>query len=46
MKQYGTFPPKEVETIPWNTLCVDLIEKYQFTPKGGGKKFLILPKGD
>ena len=27
-KQYGKLPPKEVETIPWDTLCVDLIGKY------------------
>ena len=45
-KQYRKLPPKEVETIPWDTLCVDLIGKYQFTPKGGGKKFQIVPKGD
>ena len=35
-----------METIPWDTLFVDLIGKYQFTPKGGGKQFQILPKGD
>ena len=29
-----------------DTLCIDLIGEYQFTPKGGGKKFQILPKGD
>ena len=45
-KQYGKLPPKEAETIPWDTLCVDLIGKYQFTPKGGGKKFQIPSKGD
>ena len=39
-------PPKEVEAIPWYTLCVDLIGKYQFTPRAGGKKFQIVPKGD
>ena len=43
-KQYRKLPPKEAETIPWGTLCVDLIGKYQLTPKGGGKKFQILPK--
>ena len=26
------------------TLCVDLIGNYQFTPKGGGKKFQTTPK--
>ena len=45
-KQYSKLPPKEAETIPWDTLCVDLIGKYQFTAKGGGKKFQIVPKGD
>ena len=29
-----------------DTLCVDLIKKYQCILKGGGKKFQILPKGD
>ena len=43
---YGKLPPKEAETILWDTLYVDLIGKYQFTPEGGGKKFQIVPKGD
>ena len=31
--------PKEAENQPWDTKsCVDLIAKYQFTSKGGGKK--------
>ena len=45
-KQYEKFPPKEMETITWETICVDLINRYQFTPKGGGKIFQIIPKGD
>ena len=45
-KQYGKLPPIEAETIPWDTLCVDLIGKSQFTPKGEEKKFQIVPKGD
>ena len=45
-KQYGKLPPKQAKTIPWDTLCVDLVGNYQFIPKGGGKKFQILPKGD
>ena len=45
-KQYGKLPPKEAETIPWDTLCLDLIGKYQFIPKEGGKKFQILRKRD
>ena len=35
-----------METVPWDTLCVDLIGKYEVTPKGVGKKFHIVPKGD
>ena len=35
-----------METIPWDTLCVDQIGKNRFTPKGGGKTLQILPKGD
>ena len=45
-KQYRKLFPKESETIPWDTRCVDLIGKYQFTPKGGGKKFQTPPEGD
>ena len=44
-EQYIELPPKEAETIPWDNLCADLIGKYQFTPKGGGKKFQIETKG-
>ena len=44
-KQFGKLPPKE-EIILLNTLCLDIIGKYQFTPKGGGKQSQILPKGD
>jgi len=29
-KKYGKLPPKEPETIPWHTLCVDLIGPYDF----------------
>ena len=46
MKQYRKLPPKKAETTPWDTLCVYLIGKYQFTPKEGGKQFSIQPKGD
>ena len=41
---YGKLPAKEAETKPWDILCVDLIGRYQFTPKGGGKKYQIPPK--
>ena len=43
-KAYGKLPPKEAEATPWDTLCVDLIGKYQFTPKGGGKKYQMTTK--
>ena len=33
-KKYGKLPPKEPETIPWHTLCIDLIGPYKF---GSGK---------
>ena len=46
MKSVLNVPPKDAETIPWDTLCVDLIGKYQSTLKGGGKKFQIISKGD
>ena len=29
-KKYGKLPPKEAETVPWDTLCVDLIGPYSF----------------
>ena len=34
---YGKLSSKDAETKPWDTLCVELIGKYQFTPKEGGK---------
>ena len=27
-KKYGKLPPKKPETIPWHTLCIDLIGPY------------------
>ena len=32
-KKYGKLPPKEPETIPWHTLCIDLIGPYDFGKK-------------
>ena len=37
-KKYGKLPPKEAEAQPWDTLCVDLIGKYQFTTKSDDNK--------
>ena len=30
-RKYGHLPPKEAETIPWRTVCVDLIGPYTIT---------------
>ena len=43
-KLYGKLPPKKAETNPWDVLCVDLIGKYQFSPKGGGKEYTLNTK--
>ena len=43
-KQYGKLPSKEAESKPWDVLCVDLIGQYQFTLKGGGKKYEMTTK--
>ena len=45
-KQHRKLPPKETETKSCDTLCVDLIGQYQFTSKGGEKKFQIVPRKD
>ncbi len=31
--KYGKLPPKQPETIPWHTLCIDLIGPYTFGKK-------------
>ena len=38
-KQYGKPHPNEAETIPCDILHVDLIGKYQFTPKEEERNF-------
>ena len=43
-KQYGKLPAKEAESTPWETLCIDLIGKYQFTTKGGGREYKMKTK--
>ncbi len=35
LKKYGKLPPKQAETIPWHTLCIDLIGPYKV---GEGKQ--------
>ena len=37
--KYGKLPPKKPETIPWHTLCIDLVGPYKF---GHGKKEISL----
>ena len=41
-KKYGKSPPKEAESKPWDLMCVYLIGQYQFTLKGGGKKYQMI----
>ena len=43
-KHYGKLSAKEVESKPWDVLCVNLIGQYQFTPKGGGKRYCPMMK--
>ena len=38
-KKYGKLPPKQAETQPWETLCVDLIGEYKFTAKEDRKRY-------
>ena len=33
-QKYGKLPPKQAETNPWDTLCVDLIGPYKISRKG------------
>ena len=33
-QKYGKLPPKQAETNPWDTLCVDLIGPYMIPRKG------------
>jgi len=33
-KKYGHLPPKEAESVPWETLCVDLIGPYTINRTG------------
>ena len=38
-KQYGNLSPKEAEGQSWDVVCEDLIGRYRFKPKDGGKKY-------
>ena len=33
-QKYGKLPPKQAETNPWDTVCVDLIGPYTIPQKG------------
>jgi len=39
--KYGKLPPKEVEAIPWDTLCVDLIGPYNINRKNAKKPLTL-----
>ena len=49
-QKYGKLSPKQAETNPWDTLCVDLIGPYTITRKGkirlncGALQLSILPQ--
>ena len=43
---YSKLPAKQVETQPWDTLCIDLIGKYQMTPNRGGREYAMKGKKD
>ena len=34
-KKYGKLPPKNVELIPWDTVCIDLVGPYTVTDQKG-----------
>ncbi len=40
-QKYGHLPPKLVITIPWKTLCVDLIGPYTFKGKDGSNNDFV-----
>ena len=39
-KKYGHIPPKNVELIPWDTVCIDLIGPYTVTDQKGNDRIL------
>ena len=42
-QKYGKLPPKQAETNPWDTLCVDLIGPYMIPRKGKNPLKLWFP---
>ena len=43
-RNYGKLPAKQTETQLWNTLCIDLIDKYGMTPNKAGRKYAMKDK--
>ena len=43
-RNYNQFPPKQAENQPYDTLCIDLIGKYQITSKKGCRKYAMKDK--
>ena len=45
-RNYGKFPPKQAQTQPKDTLCIDIIGKYRMTSDKGGRKYVMKDKKD
>ena len=39
-KKYDKLPPKNVELIPWDTVCIDLVGPYTVTDQRGNDRIL------
>ena len=39
-KKYNKIPPKNVELIPWDTVCIDLVGPYTVTNQKDNDRFL------
>ena len=39
-KKYGKLPPKNVEIIPWDAVCIDLVGPYTVTDQKGNDRIL------
>ena len=45
-RNYGKLLSKQAESQPWDTLCIDLIDKYRMSPNKGGRKYAMKDKKD
>ena len=45
-RNYSKLPDKQAETQPWDTLCIDLIDKYRINPSKRGRKYTMKGKKD